>query len=161
MLSHEPDFHLSLTRSCALRELRTQNRRRKMRYSVAALLTNPVSSSTQPQGIISDTPQKSVGCLRFAPREKSEIFPAGTPFVPAALPPKVSSLFCGTLRGPHCVSAKEKCKTFAPLLVPLRCAGTIALLSDFCSAGWAALPPVCALTGLGHVRKSTLPHPRT
>ena len=31
-----------------------------------------------------------------------------------------------------------KIRTFAPLLVPLRCAGTIALLSDFCSAGWAA-----------------------
>ena len=64
------------------------------RYSVAALLTTPRTSTTQPQGIISDTPQK---CLRVA-----------------------------------------KIRTFAPLLVPLRCAGTIALLSDFCSAGWAA-----------------------
>ena len=86
----------------ALRELRTQIRWRKIRYSVAALLTNPVSSSTQPQGIISNTPQKSVGCLR---------------------------LWCLRV---------AKIRTFAPLLVPLRCAGTIALLSDFCSAGWAA-----------------------
>ena len=36
-----------------------------------------------------------------------------------------------------------KIRTFAPLLVPLRCAGTIALLSDFCSAGWAA-PAACS-----------------
>ena len=35
-----------------------------------------------------------------------------------------------------------KIRTFAPLLVPLRCAGTIALLSDFCSAGWRLPPPV-------------------
>ena len=35
------------------------------RYSVAALLTTPRTSTTQPQGIISDTPQKSVGCLRM------------------------------------------------------------------------------------------------
>ena len=89
----------------ALRELRTQIRWRKMRYSVAALLTNPVSSSTQPQGIISNTPQKSVGCLRLCLR--------------------------------LCLRV-AKIRTFAPLLVPLRCAGTIALLSDFCSAGWAA-----------------------
>ena len=59
------------------------------RYSVAALLTTPRTSTTQPQGIISDTPQDFAGCLLFAPREKSEIFPAGTPFVPAALPRKV------------------------------------------------------------------------
>ena len=57
MLSHKPDFHLSLTRFCTLRELCTQIRWRKIRYSVASLLTNPVSSSTQPQGIISNTPQ--------------------------------------------------------------------------------------------------------
>ena len=36
-----------------------------------------------------------------------------------------------------------KIRTFAPLLVPLRCAGTIALLSDFCSAGWAAHAAIC------------------
>ena len=41
------------------------------------------------QGIISDTPQDFAGCLFFALREKSEIFPAGIPFVPAALPRKV------------------------------------------------------------------------
>ena len=56
-MSHKPDFHLSLTRFCTLRELCTQIRWRKIRYSVASLLTNPVSSSTQPQGIISNTPQ--------------------------------------------------------------------------------------------------------
>ena len=95
------------------------------------------------QGIMCNTPQKFVGCLLFAPREKSEIFPAGTPFVPAALPHKVSSLCGGTLRGPRCVSAKEKCKTFAPLLVLSLCSETIALLSDFCSAGWAA-PAACS-----------------
>ena len=75
------------------------------RYSVAALLTTPRTSTTQPQGIISDTPQKSVGCLRMRLR--------------------------------LCLRV-AKIRTFAPLLVPLRCAGTIALLSDFCSAGWAA-----------------------
>ena len=63
VLSHEPDFHLSLTRFFtpaekskiftrgprnALRELRTQIGWRKMRYSVASLLTNPVSSSRKP-----------------------------------------------------------------------------------------------------------------
>ena len=110
VLSHEPDFHLSLTRSCALRELRTQIRWRKTRYSVTALLTNPVSSSTQPQGIISNTPQKSVGCSRMRLR--------------------------------LCLRV-AKIRTFAPFLVPLRCAGTIALLSDFCSAGWAA-PAACS-----------------
>ena len=68
VLSHKPDFHLSLTRFCTLRELCTQIRWRKIRYSVASLLTNPVSSSTQPQGIISNTPQKSVGCLRMCLR---------------------------------------------------------------------------------------------
>ena len=168
MLSHKPDFHLSLTRffnpgrkskiftrgpRSALRELRTQIRWRKIRYSVASLLTNPVSSSTQPQGIISNTPQKFCGVFAFfAPREKSEIFPAGTPFVPAALPHKVSSLCGGTLRGPRCVSAKEKCKTFAPLLVLSLCSETIALLSDFCSAGWR-LPP-------HFYRKASLATPR-
>ena len=83
-----------------------------MRYSVAALLTNPVSSSTQPQGIISNTPQKSVGCLRLCLR--------------------------------LCLRV-AKIRTFAPLLVPLRCAGTIALLSDFCSAGWRLPPPFACL----------------
>ena len=48
VMSHELDFHLSLTRFCALRELRTQIKWRKMRYSVASLLTNPVSSSKKP-----------------------------------------------------------------------------------------------------------------
>ena len=75
------------------------------RYSVASLLTTPRTSTTQPQGIISNTPQKSVGCLRMRLR--------------------------------LCLRV-AKIRTFAPLLVPLRCAGTIALLSDFCSAGWAA-----------------------
>ena len=126
-MSHKPDFHLSLTRFCTLRELCTQIRWRKIRYSVASLLTNPVSSSTQPQGIISNTPQKSVGCLLFAPREKSEIFPAGTPFVPAALPHKVSSL-----------CRKRKMQDVRLLRVLSLCSETIALLSDFCSAGWAA-----------------------
>ena len=92
------------------------------RYSVLALLvlTSPLVSTTQPQGIICNTPQVFAGCLRmclrlclrvakirtfapllvFAPREKSKIFPAGTPI--------------------------------------LRCAETIALLTDFCSAGLAA-----------------------
>ena len=45
-----------------------------------------------------------------------------------------------------------KIRTFAPLLVPLRCAGTIALLSDFCSAGWR-LPP-------HFYRKASLATPR-
>ena len=69
------------------------------------LLTNPVSSSTQPQGIISNTPQKSVGCLRLCLR--------------------------------LCLRV-AKIRTFAPLLVLSLCSKTIALLSDFCSAGWAA-----------------------
>ena len=121
MLSHKPDFHLSLTRFCPLRELCTQIRWRKMRYSVASLLTNPVSSSTQPQGIISNTPQKSVGCSRFLPHAKNQrFFP----------------------RGPRCVSAKEKCKTCA-------CSAFFALLKNypprthFSFAGWAA-PAACS-----------------
>ena len=116
VLSHKPDFHLSLTRSCTLRELCTQIRWRKIRYSVASLLTNPVSSSTQPQGIISNTPQKSVGCSRMRLR--------------------------------LCLRV-AKIRTFAPFLVPLRCAGTIALLSDFCSAGWRLPPPVLFLRTSG------------
>ena len=65
---------------------------RRLRYSVAlALLTNPPTSSTQPQGINSSL------CLRLCLRV-------------------------------------AKIRTFAPLRVPLRCAETIALLSDFCSA---------------------------
>ena len=65
------------------------------------------------QGIISNTPQVMRG-VRFLPHAKNQrFFP----------------------RGPRCVSAKEKCKTFAPLLVLSLCSKTIALLSDFCSAG--------------------------
>ena len=100
------------------------------RYSVAALLTTPRTSTTQPQGIISNTPQKSVGCLRMRLR--------------------------------LCLRV-AKIRTFAPLLVPLRCAGTIALLSDFsdfCSAGWR-LPPPFACLGFRSRTPSTLPHPRT
>ena len=63
-----------------------------MRYSVAALLTNPVSSSTQPQGIMSNTPQKFAGCPRFYPTENTF---GGDP-----------ACACG------CVSAKGKCETF-------------------------------------------------
>ena len=82
------------------------------RYSVASLLTTPRTSTTQPQGIISDTPQDFAGCLRLCLR--------------------------------LCLRV-AKIRTFAPLLVPLRCAGTIALLSDFCSAGWRLLPPFACL----------------
>ena len=77
------------------------------RYSVLALLvlTSPLVSTTQPQGIICNTPQVFAGCSRLCLR--------------------------------LCLRV-AKIRTFAPLFVPLRCAGTIALLSDFCSAGWAA-----------------------
>ena len=94
------------------------------------------------QGIISNTPQDFAGCLRFYPTLKIRDFPAGTPFVPAALPHKVSSLCCGTLRGPRCVYAKEKCKTCA-------CSAFFALLKNypprthFSFAGWAA-PAACS-----------------
>ena len=152
VLSHKPDFHLSLTRfftpaenqrfspgdpeaPCVNSARRTDGARcaipslRSLQIRLAAPHSRKASLAT---------PRKLCGVFAFCPTRKSEIFPAGTPFVPAALPHKVSSLCGGTLRGPRCVSAKEKCKTCAPLLVPLRCAGTIALLSDFCSAGWAA-----------------------
>ena len=118
VLSHEPDFHLSLTRFFTPAEnqrfspgdpeapcVNSARRSDGAKYAIPShfvLLTNPVSSSTQPQGIISNTPQKSVGCLRLCLR--------------------------------LCLRV-AKIRTFAPLLVPLRCAGTIALLSDFCSAG--------------------------
>ena len=79
---------------------------RRLRYSVAlALLTNPPTSSTQPQGINSSTPQGFAGCLRLCLR--------------------------------LCLRV-AKIRTFAPLLVPLRCAETVTLLSDFCFAIWAA-----------------------
>ncbi len=94
---------------------------RRLRYSVAlALLTNPPTSSTQPQGINSSTPQGFVGCLRFYPSRKSKIFARGARF-----------------RLRLCLRV-AKIRTLAPLLVPLRCAETVTLLSDFCSAIWAA-----------------------
>lgn len=58
---------------------------RRLRYSVAlALLTNPPTSSTQPQGINSSTPQGFVGCLRFYPSRKSKIFARGPRYLPHA-----------------------------------------------------------------------------
>ena len=58
---------------------------RRLRYSVAlALLTNPPTSSTQPQGINSSTPQGFAGCLRFYPSRKSKIFAQGPRYLPHA-----------------------------------------------------------------------------
>ena len=100
------------------------------RYSVLALLvlTSPLVSTTQPQGIISDTPQDFAGCLRLCLR--------------------------------LCLRV-AKIRTFAPLLVSLHCAETIALLSDFCSAGLAAHAALFACLGSRSRTPSTLPHPRT
>ena len=115
MLSHKPDFHLSLTRffnpgrkskiftrgpRSTLRELCTQIRWRKIRYSVASLLTNPVSSSTQPQGIISDTPQVMRG-VRFLPHAKNQrFFPRGPRLRLRLCPtkcPRFAAVLCGDL----------------------------------------------------------------
>ena len=55
--------------------------------------------------------------------------------------PRRNSVGCSRMCLRLCLRV-AKIRTFAPLLVPLRCAGTIALLSDFCSAGWRLPPPV-------------------
>ena len=84
------------------------------------------------------TPRKLCGVFAFCPTRKIRDFSRGDPVCACGFAPTKHPRFAAVLCGDPVVFPQKKCKTFAPLLVPLRCAGTIALLSDFCSAGWAA-----------------------
>ena len=127
-----------------------------LRYSVLALLvlTSPLVSTTQPQGIISDTPQVFAGisdtpqvfagCSRFYPTRKIRDFSRGDPVCARGFATQSVLALLRYFAGTPLCFRKRKMQDVRLLRVFSLCLETIALLADFCSAGWAAPPPVCA-----------------